>query len=177
MALRHRSRHLRATLYNKTRADLDDLGWISAPVNFGATPITVIDYQPDERGEIVATNTVAVSIGDVTNDEDAELGAAVGGLRSAWYPVFIDVYMATQALTDAVCDDIRDIYDNDFFPLIDQITGQPCDGNDGRPAITIEIEEVIGPDRPTAGASIEAFKKYWRIMRLGCRVYYRYDPT
>lgn len=171
MVLRHRSRHLRATLYNKTRTDLDTLGWITPPVNFGTNPITVIDYQPDERGEIITDNTVSVSIGDVTNDQDEELGAAVGGLRSAWYPIFIDVYMATQALTDAVCDDIRDSYDNQTIPLIDQITGQPSD-------LTIEIEEVIGPDRPVIGiGTIEAFKRNWRIMRLGCRVYYRYDPT
>lgn len=165
--LRHRSRHLRATLHERTRGGLDALGWISPPVNFGANPLTVIDYQPDERGEIITDNTVAVSIGDVVNDEDEELGAAVGGLRSAFYPIFIDVYMASQALTDAVCDDIRDLFDCQMFPLINQITAAPS-------GLTVEIEEVIGPDRPNIGAgTIEAFKKYWRIMRLGARVYYQ----
>ncbi len=170
--IRHRSRHLRATLYNKVRADLTTLGWITAPVNFGATAVTVIDYQPDERGEIVTTNTVAVSLGDVTNDEDEELGAgAVGadgrpGLRSAWYPVFLDVYMAEQSLADAICDDLRYAFDSQTFPLINQITGLPSDE-------TIEIEEVIGPDRPTIGqGSLDQFKRYWRIMRLGTRMYY-----
>lgn len=164
--IRHRSRHLRATVYDKVIADLTTLGWISAPINFGTTPIRVIDYQPDERGEIVSTNTVAVSIGDVINDADEELGAADGGLRSAWYPIFVDVYMADQALADAVCDDVRDIFDCKIFPLVNQITGTPS-------TETIDIEEVLGPDRPAAAASIEPFKKYWRIMRIGARMYYQ----
>ncbi len=165
--LRHRSRHLRATLFNRTRDELDALGWITAPVNFGAAPTTVIDYQPEERGEIVVANTVAVSIGDVVNDQDEELGCAGGGLRSAFYPVFIDVFMEDQALSDAVCDDIRSIYDETIFPLVNQITGQPA-------VETIEIEECLGPDRPVVGVgSIEAFKRSWRIMRLGARLYYQ----
>ncbi len=170
MPIRHRSRHLRATLVNKLADELDTLGWISTPVNFGADPITLIDYQPEERGEIVTTNTVAVSLGDVVNDVDEELGCDSGGLRSAWYPVFVDVFMADQALTDAVCDDVRDIFDQQIFPLVNQITGLPVDGAD---PVTIEIEEVIGPDRPAAGTSIEQFKRSWRIIRLGVRVYYQ----
>src|SRR5512140_2546048 len=170
--LRHRSRHLRATLFNKVVADLPTLGWITAPVNFGAAPIRVIDYQPDERGEMITGNTIAISLGDVINDEDEELGAGKysdrtgGGLRSAWYPVFVDVFMADQALCDAVCDDIRAIFDTKVFPLVNQI-----DGTDA--AEMIDIEEVLGPDRPGSGASLEQFKKFWRIMRLGVRLYYQ----
>jgi hypothetical protein len=165
MAIRHRSRHLRATIKNKTVAELTTLGWIDknlGPINFNADPIVVLDYQPDERGEIITTNTVAVSIGDVINDVDEEMGA---GLRSAWYPVFIDVYMDTQALSDAVCDDIRDIFDTRVFPLVNQIDQTDTDQQ-------IEIEEVIGPDRPAASGAAEQFKRYWRVMRLGVRLYY-----
>ena len=171
MAIRHRSRHLRATMHNRLFDHLTLLGWIPTrlpdssltPVNFGADPIVVLDYQPDERGEIITTNTVAVSIGDVINDVDEELGA---GLRSAWYPVFVDVYMATQALSDAVCDDVRDIFDNQVFPLVNQIDQTDTDEQ-------IEIDEVIGPDRPPAGGAADQFKRYWRVMRIGTRLYYR----
>lgn len=165
MAIRFRSRHLRATVYNKVKADLTTLGWVTAPVNFDADPVRFIDYQPDERGEMITGNTVAVSIGDVANDEDAELGAILGGLRSAWYPIFIDVYMAEQSLSDAVCDDIRSIFDTKIFPLVNQVTSVNSDE-------VIEIEEVLGPDRPPAAGSAEAFKRNWRIMRLGVRLYY-----
>lgn len=166
MALRHRSRHLRATFKNKVQADLDTLGWISAPRNFNADPITVLDYAPSERAQIITTNTVAVSLGDVINDEDEELGAQVGGLRSAWYPVFVDVYMATQAEADAVCDDVRDMFENQGFYLVDQATGLPT-------TQLIEIEEVLGPDKPAGGQSINQFQQYWRVMRIGARLYYQ----
>ena len=161
-ATRFRSRHLRATMFNMISTELTALGWITPPINFNADPITVIDYQPDERGEILAGNTVAVSLGDVVNDVDEEIGA---GLRSAFYPVFVDVYMATQALSDAVCDDVRAIFDTQYFFLVDQITGLPTTEQ-------IEIDQVIGPDRPAGSASLEQFKKYWRIMRIGTRLYY-----
>lgn len=166
MPLRHRSRHLRATMYNKVKTDLATLGWVNAPINFNGTPVTVVDYQPDERNEPVLVNTVAVSLGDVVNDVDEELGAQAGGLRSAFYPVFIDVYMVEQALSDALCDDIRAIFDNAIFPLVDQVTG--TDSGE-----TIEIDEVRGPDRPVNIASADPFKRFWRIMRLGTRLYYQ----
>lgn len=163
--IRHRSRHLRATLFNKLRDDLDALGWISAPINFGTDPVTLVDYQPDERDEPIAKNTVAITIGDTLNDSDEELGAADGGLRSGWCPVFLDVYMAEQALTDAMCDDIRDIFDSQVFPLINQITGAES-------AEQIEVEEVLGPDKPGAIHGADQFKRYWRVMRLGVRLFY-----
>lgn len=166
MALRHRSRHLRATIFNKVHADLTTLGWITAPVNFGTTAVTVVDYQPDERNEPVRTNTVAVSLGDIVDDTDEELGAQAGGLRSAHYPVFIDVYMGEQALADAICDDLRDIFDNAIFALVDQVSGTDS-------AERVEIDEVMGPDRPTGANSADPFKRFWRVMRIGVRLYYQ----
>lgn len=166
MALRHRSRHLHATIVNKVKADLTSLGWVDAPVNFNTSPVTFVDYQPDERQEAIRTNTVAVSLGDVTDDTDEELGALAGGTRSAHYPVFIDVYMAEQAIAQAICDDIRDIFDCAIFQLVNQITG--TDANE-----QIEIELVLGPDRPQGAASADPFKRNWRVMRLGVRLYYQ----
>lgn len=165
MAIRHRSRHLRATFYNKVRTNLDTLGWVTPPINFQADPITVIDYQPLERQEIITTNTVAVSIGDPLDDVDEELGAQVGGLRSAFYPVFVDVYMATQSQAEAVCDDLRDIFDMRQFYLVDQITGLETNQ-------LIEIEELMGPDHPAGGAALNQFKQFWRVIRIGARLYY-----
>lgn len=166
MALRHRSRHLRATIYNKVKADLTTLGWVNSPVNFDTSPVSVIDYQPDERNEAIKSNTVAVSLGDVVSDKDEELGAEAGGLRSGFYPVFVDVYMAEQALADAICDDLRDIFDSAIFPLVDQITQTDS-------AEKIEIESCMGPDKPGALNAGDPFKRYWRVMRLGVRLYYQ----
>ena len=166
MAVRFRSRALRATFFNRTVAELTTRGWITAPINFGADPISCIDYEPQERNEIITTNTVAVSLGDVVDDTDEELGALVGGLRSAFYPVFLDVYMATQAEADAVCDDLRDAYDGHMFWLVDPVTG--LDSNQA-----IEIEEIFGPDKPAGGAAINQFQQFWRVMRIGARLYYQ----
>jgi hypothetical protein len=165
MVIRFRSRHLRATLYNMAVTELTTLGWVTTPINFGAQPVTVLDYQPDERNEPVMQNTVAVSLGDILADVDEELGSLGGGLRSAWVPVFIDVYMSEQAISDAICDDLRGIFDTHVFPLVDQITGLPSSEQ-------IDIEEVRGPDRPAGATSADQFKRYWRIVRLGVRLYY-----
>jgi len=163
MAIRFRSRHLHATLAHLLRTELAALGWMNTPAVFGAAPVTVVDYQPDERGEPIARNTVAVTIGDVGQDEDEELG---GGLRSAWYPMFVDIYMQESALSIAMADDLRDILDDRVLPVVNQITGEPFEG------VTVRVEEVIGPERPQANIGAEAFKKNWRIIRAGLRLYY-----
>jgi hypothetical protein len=162
---RFRSRFLHATIYEYTQAGLDDLGWISAPVNFGTGPVTMIDFQPDERSTQIAHNTVAVSLGDYANDDDEELGAALHGTRSAAYPVFIDVYMAEQALSQAICDDIRDIFTDKSLYLVDQITQVPTDQ-------LIQVENVDGPSR-IPGVAADQFRKYWRAMRIDCRLFFQ----
>lgn len=163
--IRFRSRFLHATLYDYTRDGLDTLGWITPPVNFGTGPVTMIDYQPDERSVQIAQNTVAVSLGDYLNDEDEELGAALNGTRSAPYSVFIDVYMSEQALSQAICDDIRDIFTDKSMYLIDQINQTLSDQ-------LIQVENIDGPAR-VAGQTADAFRKYWRAMRIDCRLFFQ----
>jgi hypothetical protein len=163
--LRFRSRHLHATFYEHTIAALTNLGWIAAPVNFGAAPVTVIDYQPDERNEQIKQNTVAVSLGDYASDIDEELGAAVGGVRSAPYQVYIDAYMAEQSLAQAIMDDVRDMYTDVTINLVDQITGLET-------AFPIEIENIEGPTR-IPGTAADAFKRHWRAMRLDTRLFFQ----
>lgn len=164
-AIRFRSRHLHATFFNHTTDALTALGWINPPINFGTVPITMIDYQPDERSEQIKNNTVSVSLGDYENDDDEELGATHGGVRSALYQVYVDVYMSEQALSLAICDDIRDIYTDRMLTLIDQIT--MTDTGD-----KIEVENIEGPAR-IPGASADQFKRHWRAMRLDARLYYQ----
>ncbi len=164
--IRFRTRHLHATFVNDWRTQLDALGWITPPINFGTQPISVIDYLPDDRTELIKRNTVSITLGDYTADEDEEVGAAGGGLRSALYNVYIDCYMAEQALSIAVCDDVRDHYTDWTGPLIDQITGSPIFGTN------IVVDSVYGPERPDGGGSAEAFKRYWRSMRIDAQLYF-----
>ncbi len=166
MAVRFRTRFLHATIVDIVRENLLTLGWAADPVNFSTHPVRVIDYQPDDRAERVAVNTVAVTIGDVGNAVDEELGASHGGLRSQEYPIFIDVYMEEQALSVALIDDLRDVFTDAIFPLRDKIHGGDV------PAAQVAVEEVIGPERPPAASSNDHFKRYWRILRLGVVLYY-----
>jgi hypothetical protein len=164
--IRFRSRHLHASFVDYVRAGLDQRGWITPPVNFGARPVTLIDYQPDDRNTQIQHNTISVSLGDYDQDEDEELGAAMGGLRSALYQVFIDVYMQEQALSLAICDDVRDMFQDRFITLIDQITLAPVLNT------TIEVDSVVGPDKPSAGPA-DQFRKYWRTMRIDGRLFFQ----
>jgi hypothetical protein len=163
--IRFRSRFLHATIFDYTQSHLDDLGWITPPINFGTEAITMIDYQPDERLAPIQHNTVAVSLGDYESDEDEELGAALHGTRSALYVVFVDVYMAEQALSHAICDDVRDIFTDKSMFLVDQIT--QLDTTD-----LIQIETIDGPAR-VPGGSVDQFRRHWRAMRLDCRLFFQ----
>lgn len=165
--MRHVTRHFHATVFNRVVDGLTTAGWVNAPVNFGAEPVDIVDYQPDERGEEIKRNTVAVSLGDVPEPADMELGCAdPGGLRSITYAVFIDVYMREQPYTTAICDDIRDLFFDQGFPLVNQITGLD------EPDHWITTEVAIGPERPDASIALENFKRYWRIFRLMLRLDY-----
>jgi hypothetical protein len=94
------------------------------------------------------------------NDIDEELGAQAGGLRSAFYPVFIDVYMAEQALIGRhLRRHPRHVRRADF-PAGQPDHGTPTDQQ-------IEIEQVLGPDKPAAANAADPFKRYWRVLRLG----------
>jgi hypothetical protein len=167
MAIRFRSRHLHATFYHYTAAQLAARGWSGSTVNFGTQAVTVVDYQPDERGQLIKANTVAVSLADYVADEDEELGAAIGGVRSAPYRIYLDVYMAEQALAYAICDDLRDIFEDLTLQLVDQITGlEVADA-------PIEVENVLGPERPSQVLGAEQFKKFWRTMRLDTRLFFQ----
>jgi predicted secreted hydrolase len=163
--IRFRSRFLHATIFDYTQAGLDALGWITPPINFGTEAITMIDFQPDERLQQIQHNTVAVSLGDYENDEDEELGAGLGGTRSAPYVVFVDVYMAEQALSHAICDDVRDIFTDQSMYLVDQITQIPTSD-------LIQIDNIDGPAR-VPGGTADQFRRHWRAMRLDCRLFFQ----
>ncbi len=72
--------------------------------------------------------------------------------------------MAEQALSQAICDDIRDIFMDKVLYLVDQITGLTTDN-------MIEVDNVDGPSR-IAGTSAEQFKKHWRAMRVDTRLFF-----
>ncbi len=166
MAVRFRTRFLHATIVDEVTDALRDLGRLTPPINFGVQPARIIDYQPDERGEQIAVNTVAITLGDGPEDVDEELGAAVGGLRSVTYPVYIDAYMSGQPISVAVIDDLRDHFTDLVLPLKDKIRGGVVDG------VVVAFEEVRGPERPPASIGADQFKKFWRVQRMLAVIYF-----
>jgi hypothetical protein len=141
-------------------------GWTGSTINFGTPACIVVDYQPDERKADIAVNTVAVSLGDIDIDVDEELGATYGGLWSIRIPVFIDVYGEKQAISVAICDDLRDMFFGQIIPMVDQVTNLSISG------ANIEIDKVLGPHQPTGSAAMDGFKKFWRIIRVDAILYY-----
>lgn len=167
--LRFRSRHVRRTLAAFVEETLAELGWVNEPVNFGSLPVTFEEIQPDENGKAIAPNTVAVTIGDVAADELYELG---GGLYHLLVPAFFDVYGVNASIAQSIADDIKEqITRENIIPLYDwTIATAPV-----KTTSTIEFENALGPERPVAAAVSQDFKRFWRVVKVECHVYYH--PT
>lgn len=171
--IRFRTRFVHATIYDVVRAGLGSLGWTTGTgnttgmVNFDTDPVKVIDYQPDERGERINVNTIAVTMGDVPATTEEELGAAEGGLNSISYRIYLDVYMQETSLAIALCDDLRDMFEGLTLQLEDKINGGFV------PDVVCSIDQVVGPERPPSGAqSTEPFKRSWRVVYLDTLLYF-----
>ncbi len=159
-APRHRTRLIRATVLEKLVAGMDAAGWVTASRNFGLDQaVKFIDYLPDDRNETVTAETIAVSLGDVDDTIDLEIGA---GLQAIEYPIFIDCYASQQAISEAMCDDIRDIFEFEIFPLRDFTTAIPTDIAN----VQLEVLEFVGPRKPSTTVTLDGFKRYWRVNGL-----------
>jgi hypothetical protein len=158
-AIRFKHRVIHQALYRLIEDGLTDLGWVTPPVNFATTPLTFVDYQPDERGRAIAANTIAITTGDEGEDSGEELGWDFGGLQSVSIPVFVDIYGEEQAISVAIASDVKSILKNYNAPLLSY------DNTDTGAQLTIET--VLGPERPLAAASAggENFKRYWRVVK------------
>lgn len=164
--LRHRQRYVHSTLVDVVRQGLTEFGWVNAPTIFSALPVTVLDYQPDDRGEAIAANTVVVSMGDEFADEPEELGA---GLQSASTPVFVDIYGEQQAIAVAIAGDVKMLLKDRYLPVRDW--SQP--GAPAIPGMQIEMENTVGPERPQASIGAENFKRYWRVIKSTAVTYFQ----
>lgn len=160
--MRHRQRHLHATLVKHIRDSLVDLGWINAPVNFGGTPVTVLDYQPQEAGVTPAANTVAVSIGHEGTEDPYEMG---GGVSCA-YVLFVDVYGENEPVGVALADDIKQMLVERYLPLRDFTTS--ADGVETEDLI--ELESVLIEVVSTATTTLD--KRSWRAVKATAVCYF-----
>lgn len=154
--IRHRQRHVHATIFRHLRLALDENGWITPPVNWGQPPVTLLDYEPQQAGETPAYNTVAVSIGHQDEDVPEELG---GGIYSCRYTVFIDVYPTKEAIGVAIADDIKFSISQEIIPL--RVFDTTADGVEVD--AQIEFEDVVVEVIPSAATTLD--KRSWRAVK------------
>lgn len=166
-------RHVHRTISAYIEEKLTTLGWGKAvpsgpqpSVNFGATPLTYQEIQPDENGQTVKSNTVAITPGDEQQDELGELG---GGLWHVAIPFFFDVYGEDQSISKSIASDIKSLLTRGtVIPLYDWTTGTPVQAN----GAYIEFEFVLGPERPPVAQTASDFRRYWQIVKCEAHTYY-----
>lgn len=161
--MRHRQRHLHATIVQHITDHLIETGWIDAPINFGTTRLTILDYEPQQAGETPPFNTVAISIGHQGSDDAIELG---GGLYECRYTLFVDVYPINESIGVAIADDIKDSLTDYLIPLRDfssNLAGVDVESQ-------IEFEDVMVETIPSAATTLD--KRSWRSVKATAVCYF-----
>lgn len=160
--MRHRERHVHETIVQHVTAALEALGWFTDPAPFGTVPVEVIGYQPLEAGETPPRNTVAISMGDSTEDKPYELG---GGLYVCTYPFFVDVYGSNEPIGVSIANDIKDALTEEIIPLRDYTTTSAGVVTDAQ----IEFELVTTEKIPT---TTTLDKRSWRSVKAMAVTYF-----
>lgn len=166
MSLRFRYRHVHQTCADYIKNGLTDLGWVNAPVNFGADPVRFVTVQPEEEKLTIVPPIVAITMGDEPEDELEELG---GGMWSVSLPLYIDIYGATGTLSICMAEDVKSLITrNKVIPVSDYSNPtNPVDSDE-----LLYFENVVGPEKPQAAAVATDVRRHWRIVRAMCQVYY-----
>jgi hypothetical protein len=164
-SLRFMSRQVHKTVARYVEEKLTELGWVNDPVNFGTVPLTFQEAIPEDNGKSVETNTVSITIGDVSEDIARELG---GGYYEVIMPIFVDVYGQTASTSQSIADDVKEQMTRGvIIPVYDWTASTPV-----VTSTTIEFENVLGPERPQASQALSDFRKYWRVVKVEAHVFY-----
>lgn len=166
MSLRFRIRHVHKTIADHIEAQMALLGWVTPPVNFDTTPMTFLEFQPDEAGKTIAPNTVAITLGDEGAAEDMEMG---DGLREVAYPLFIDIYGANQSIAASIASDIKTLVEDTYLKVRD-FTTNPA-GVETQEQIELDKDDVT-VERPAAATGATDSRRYWRVVKTTARVHY-----
>lgn len=166
-------RHVHRTICAYTEEKLALRGWprkvktgLQPTVNFGATPLTFQEIQPDENGIPIKGNTVAITPGDEAADELEELG---GGFWHVPIPFFFDVYGDDQSISKSIASDVKALITRGVvIPLYDWTTGLPV----RVPESYVEFEFVTGPERPVAAQTATDFRRWWHVVKCEAHTYY-----
>lgn len=169
MSLRFRIRHVHKTLADHLENALADLGWVNTPVNFGTTPITFLEFSPDEAGQAIAANTVAITLGDEPSAVDQELG---DGLREIAFPVYVDIYGANQSIAASIASDVKHLLEDCYLQVRDYTASAA--GAETTERIELDKDDVT-VEKPPVGQGTSDFRRFWRVVRTQARVQYIQD--
>jgi hypothetical protein len=170
-ALRFRARHVHRTVYEYVIGELTSLGWpdaataaAGAVVNFGSTPVTVLESTPDANGVAVAANTLVITVGDEPAARSQELG---DGLRMIAFPVYVDIFGANQGIATSIASDVKTLFENRYMYVTDFTADPPVPSQE---YLEFDSDDVSISRPPVQGAS--DFRRYWRIVNAVAQVYY-----
>lgn len=166
-------RHTHRTISAYVEEKLTAFGWgkrvdsgSQPSVNFGASPLTYQEIQPDENGVPIDANTIAITPGDEGQDELVELG---GRFWHVSCPYFFDVYGDDQSIAKSIASDVKSLVTRGaVIPLYDWTTGTPVVVSESY----IEFDLVTGPERPPAAQAATDFRRYWQIVKAEAHTYY-----
>ncbi len=159
--MRFRQRHAHESMYNYVKGVLAATGWTGSTPPLGAPAMTVLDYEPQEAGEIPPIQSVCISFGDQKSIGTFDLG---GGLYEVHYPVFIDIYPENESIGISIGEDISDALIENYLHLIDYTGSTPVDtGN------VMEITDVQVCPIPTSG---KMDKRSWRVVKAMAKLQY-----
>jgi hypothetical protein len=161
--MRFRYRHVQQTVADYVTTRLAELGWSGATVNFGTNPVTVIDVQPDEAGRQIVPNTIAVTLGNEPEDALEELG---GGLYSTAFPIFVDIYGTSSAISVSIASDVKAVLQEKVLHVKDYSRTPPVESGE------FMVIENVSFARPDAAGGAD-FRRFWRVVRATGTVYHR----
>lgn len=164
--LRFHQRHIHKTVANYVEVGLTSLGWVNPPINFGTTPLSFMETQPEDEGVEVKENTVAISVGNEQVDMLEELG---GGLYSVRLPLFFDVFTERSSLSVSVASDIKDLVTRGKAIYVKDWTDP---ANPVQVSELLYFEDVVGPEKPEVASVSTNFRRHWRIVKAMAKVYY-----
>lgn len=158
--MRFRQRHVHATIVKLITDGLGDLGWYGSTIplvrpNFGASPVVIKDYEPQQAGETPAPNTVAISIDHQGDNEPFELG----GLQTCEYTVFIDIYGQSEPIAVAIADDVKDLIVDQSMPVLDFTREDDGEVSD----LWMEFEDIVVEKITSGSGALD--KRSWRAVK------------
>jgi hypothetical protein len=167
--MRHRVRSVYQSIYDHLGDQLGVLGWLTAG-GAKTTPVTMQQYVPDETGQSLQPNTVAVTLGDESGENAEELGDR---LVSVDLQLFVDIYGENQAITLAIADDVKDILRGRINGLSRFVPAYDYTGYDGTPESRTPVDdeiEMLNVGRQPAKA-VE-LRRNWQVVYATANVLY-----